>query len=58
MHVLLSYGYWSCDFEVNQTKIKGGYQSGRKVVPHDSKCVFPLGSDDSGSDDMVMVANK
>ena len=27
----------SCDFEVNQTKIKGGCQSRRKVVPHDSK---------------------
>ena len=26
-----------CDFEVNETKIKGGCQSGRKVVPHDSK---------------------
>ena len=24
-------------FEINQTKIKGGWQSGRKVVPHDSK---------------------
>ena len=23
--------------EVNQTKIKGGCQSGKKVVPHDSK---------------------
>ena len=32
----------SCDFEVNQTKIKGGHQSGRKVVPHDSKSDLPL----------------
>ena len=24
-------------FEVNETKIKGGCQSGRKVMPHDSK---------------------
>ena len=24
-------------FEINQAKIKGGCQSGRKVVPHDSK---------------------
>ena len=34
----------SCDFEVNQTKIKGGCQSGREVVPHDSKSDLPLGS--------------
>ena len=32
----------SCDFEVNQTKIKGGCQSGRKVVPHYSKSDSPL----------------
>ena len=31
------------DFEVNKTKINGGYQSGRKVVTHDSKSDFPLG---------------
>ena len=30
------------DFEVNQTKIKGGCQSGRKVIPHDSKSDLPL----------------
>ena len=29
-------------FEINQTKIKGGYQLGRKVVPHDSKSDLPL----------------
>ena len=29
-------------FEVNQTKIKGGCQSGRKVVPDDSKSDLPL----------------
>ena len=29
-------------FEVNQTNIKGSYQSGRKVVPHDSKSDLPL----------------
>ena len=29
-------------FEVNQTKIKGGCQSRRKVVPHDSKSNLPL----------------
>ena len=27
---------------VNQTKIKGSCQSGRKVVPHDSKSDLPL----------------
>ena len=32
----------SCDFEVNQTKIKGGCQSGRKLVPRDSKSDLPL----------------
>ena len=29
-------------FEINQTKIKGGCQSGRKVVPNDSKSDLPL----------------
>ena len=33
-HVILKY--------VNQTKIKVGYQSGRKVVPQDSKSDLPL----------------
>ena len=31
-----------CDFEVNQTKIKGGCQLGRKVVTHNSKSDVPL----------------
>ena len=30
---------------LNQTKIRGGCQSGRKVVPHDSKSNFPLDRD-------------
>ena len=30
-------------FEINQTKIKGGCQSGIKVVTHDSKSDLPLG---------------
>ena len=30
-------------FKINLTKIKGGFQSGRKVVPHDSKSDLPLG---------------
>ena len=29
-------------FEINQTKIKGGCQSGRKVVTRDSKSDLPL----------------
>ena len=29
-------------FEINRTKIKGGCQSGRKVVPNDSKSDLPL----------------
>ena len=29
-------------FDVNQIKIKGGCQSGRKGVPHDSKSDLPL----------------
>ena len=38
----MGYHFCSCDFEVNQTKIKGGCQSRRKVVPHDSKSDLPL----------------
>ena len=33
--------------EINQTKIKGGCQSGRKVVPYDSKSDLPLGNYES-----------
>ena len=29
-------------FEIPRTKIKGGCQSGRKVVPHDSNSDLPL----------------
>ena len=29
-------------FEINQTKIKGSYQTGRNLVPHDSKSDLPL----------------
>ena len=29
-------------FDINRTKIKGGCQSGRKVVAHDSKRDLPL----------------
>ena len=42
VHMLSQYGQCLCDFEVNHTKIKGGCQSGRKVVPHDSKSDLPL----------------
>ena len=31
-----------CDYEVNHKKIKGGCQSGRKVVLLDSKSDLPL----------------
>ena len=30
------------DFKVNQAKIKGGCQSGRKVIPHDYKSDLSL----------------
>ena len=33
-------------FEINQTKIKGSCQSGRKVVTHDSKSDLPLAAQD------------
>ena len=42
VHVLSQCGQCSCDFEVNQTKIKDGCQSERKVVTHDSKSDLPL----------------
>ena len=42
------YGKCSCDFEVNLTNIKGGCQSGRNTVPHDSKSNLPLKSRYSG----------
>ena len=29
-------------FEINQTKINGGCQSGRKVVTHNSKRIFEM----------------
>ena len=29
-------------FEIKRTQIKGGYQSGRKVVTHNSKSNLPL----------------
>ena len=34
--------------EVNQTKIKGGCQSGRKVVPHDFRSDLPLAKMSTG----------
>ena len=34
-------------FDTNQTKIESGCQSGRKVVPHDSKSDLPLLSKES-----------
>ena len=41
VHVLQC-GQCSWDFQVNQTKNEGGCQSGRKLVPHDSKSDLPL----------------
>ena len=37
-------------FEINQTKIKGGCQSGRKVVLHDFKRYLPLENQKKNSD--------
>ena len=34
-------------FEINRTKIKDGYQSGGKVVPHDSKSDLHLFAENS-----------
>ena len=35
-------------FEINRTKLKGGCQSGRKVVTHNPKSDLPLAPHDSG----------
>ena len=43
LSLLVEFVQMSNDFEVNQTKVKGGCHSGRKVVPHDSKSDLPLG---------------
>ena len=37
-------------FDINQAKIKGGCQLGRKVVPHNSKSDLPLTIHNSLSD--------
>ena len=42
LHVSQQYCQCSWDFKVNQIKIKGGCQSGRKVVTHDCKSDLPL----------------
>ena len=39
---ILTVNLSACDFEVNQTKIRGGCQSERKVVLHYSKSDLPL----------------
>ena len=36
-------------FEINQTKIKGGCQLGRKVVTHNSKSDLPLVATNNGN---------
>ena len=43
--------------EINQTKIKGGCQSGRKVVTYDSKSDLPLKHDKSADGEQVPNAN-
>ena len=35
-------------FEINRTKVKGGCQSGRKVVTHNSKSDLPLNDNKLG----------
>ena len=43
-------------FEINRTKIKGSSQSGRKVVPHNSKSDLPLGvSSSMGSGELLIT---
>ena len=37
-------------FEINLTKIKGGYQSERKVATHNSTSDLPLVFSDEGND--------
>ena len=49
-HVILKY--------LNQTKIKGGCQSGRKVVPHDSKSDLPLIYDQEKNDENYNIMSK
>ena len=39
---MLKAKYKKCDFKVNPTKIKGGFQLGSKVVTHNSKSDLPL----------------
>ena len=40
-------------FEINQTKIKGSYQSGKKVVPNNSKSDLPLDDDKKSPRDFL-----
>ena len=42
-------------FEINQTKIKGGCQSGRKVVAHNSKSDLALVQNISNRKDVSIV---
>ena len=43
-HTIRAHATLQKKFEKNRTKIKGGCQSGRKVVAHDSKSDLPLGT--------------
>ena len=42
-------------FEINQTKIKGSCQSGRKVVTHNSKSDLPLYLPPGHHEDIVTI---
>ena len=42
VHVIWQKGYYSCDFNVNWKKIKGGWQSCPKAPTHDSRRNFTL----------------
>ena len=45
MRTSLTIEHMQKKFEINQTKIKGGCQSGKKVVTHNSKSDWPLAND-------------
>ena len=44
-------------FEINQTKIKGSCQCGRKVVTHNSKSDLPLGISYEKMDSNLKIVN-
>ena len=46
------------DLKVNQTKIKAGCQSGRKVVPHDSKSDLPLNKNNNNKESLRTISSE